>query len=275
MKEVGFRAVSTGSCLHPELATIMGGSLWPVPFPALAFVLTHPDKGTVLFDTGYDPAFIEATRPFPERLYRWLTPPSVEHPVVDALKATGVQPEDVRHLVLSHFHGDHCSGLSRFPNAVIHCSGEGLRSVWGKNRIASLVAGTPRGLLPEGLPARCRFFEDAPRMSLPAGMDPFDDGADILGDGSVLAVPLPGHCPGHWGVVIREARGFHFLVADAAWSSKAIRENRPPPAVTSTLLGSTTHARRTLYGLHRLRMRNPDVLLTPSHCRERAWEETQ
>lgn len=273
MREVGLRIVATGSCRHPEIATIRGGSWRPATFPALVALIVHPVEGPILFDTGYDPAFLEATRRFPERLYRWLTPPEISSPVADRLTAEGLDPVDVRHIVLSHFHGDHASGLARFPNATVHCSKAGLRGIWGRGRIRALVAGTPQGLLPPDLPERCAFFEDGPSVPLGKDLEPFDLGVDILGDGSLLAVPLPGHCPGHWGLVLREPRGVHFLVADAAWSSRAIRENRPAPALTAAFLGDPATGRETLSRLHRLRARNPDILLTPSHCAERSAEE--
>ncbi len=275
MKEVGLRIVTTGSCRHPEIATLQGGSLRPATFPALVALIAHPAEGLILFDTGYDPAFLEATRPFPERLYRWLTPPDITSPVADRLAAEGLDPVEVRHVVLSHFHGDHASGLTRFPNARIHCSKAGLRRIWGRGRIRALAAGTPLGLLPPDLPERCAFFEDSPSIPLSRDLLPFVSGADLLGDGSLVAVPLPGHCPGHWGLVLREPRGLHFLVADSAWSSRAVRENRPAPWLTAAFLGDPAPGRDTLARLHALRLRNPDILLTPAHCAERAAEEGQ
>lgn len=273
MREVGLRIVAAGSCRHPEIATIGGGSLRPATFPALVALIVHPVEGPILFDTGYDPAFLAATRHFPERLYRWLTPPEIGSPVADRLAAEGVDAGDVRHVVLSHFHGDHASGLARFPKATVHCSKAGLSRVWGRGRVRALIAGMPLELLPPDLPGRCAFFEDRPSVPLGRDLLPFAAGADVLGDGSLLAVPLPGHCPGHWGLVLRERRGLHFLVADAAWSSRAIREIRPPPSLTAAFLGDPRSGRETLARLHALRLRNSELLLTPSHCAERAAEE--
>ncbi len=275
MKHVGLSLLETGACRHPEIATIQRGSWRTAIFPSLVGVITHPEEGTILFDTGYDSLFAEATETFPERLYRWLTPPAITSPVAATLAARGIAPATIRHIVLSHFHGDHASGLRRFPNAKIHCARAGLRAVWQRGRLRALAAGTPVGLLPPDLPARCAFFEDQTRLPLPADLAPFETGADVLGDGSILAVPLPGHCAGHWGVLLKEARGLHFLVADAAWSSRAIRENRPPPRITSALLGDTRSGRNTLAQLHALRRRNAELILTPSHCAERAADIAQ
>jgi glyoxylase-like metal-dependent hydrolase (beta-lactamase superfamily II) len=275
MAEVRSIPLLTGSCRHPQRMTIRDGRWAAVDFPAVAMLIVHPGEGPILFDTGYDPAFLAATRPFPERLYRWATP--VDHaPGQDAAsqcRALGFDPAEVRHLVLSHFHGDHIAGLHAFPNARIHCARAGLEDSRRGGRFASTRRGILRALLPPDFASRARFFEAAPAVTLPAWLEPFGRGADLLGDGSLLAIELPGHCPGHWGLLIDDARwGPHFLVADAAWSLDAIRRNMPPPAMTTALLGDTGRARGTLDALHRLWRRNPDIRLTPCHCAERAAE---
>lgn len=40
------------------------------------------------------------------------------------------------------------------------------------------------------------------RVPLSALAAPFTEGYDVLGSGAVLAVPLPGHTPGHTGFLI-------------------------------------------------------------------------
>lgn len=275
MRSVTLRGFRVGQCKHPQRMTIRDGRWRAVEFPALAFLLVHPEEGPIVFDTGYDPAFFAATEPFPERLYRWVTPPTLapHEALADQLAAAGIHPHAVRHLILSHFHADHIAGTHRFPNAAIHCARAGYAALCRNNRLASVRKGMLPALAPPTFVARARWFEDAPRVVLPADLAPFADAADVLGDGSLLAVPLPGHCPGHWGLVLREDAGLHVLVADAAWSSDAIRRNMPPPWVTMALLGDARATRATLHDLHRLRLRNPDVRLTPSHCAEcaAAW----
>lgn len=274
--ETGF--LQAGYCRHPEAMTMAGAGLGQARFPALVGVIRHPVEGLVLFDTGYDPAFLEATRPFPERLYRWLTPPVLgeEESAAAQLRRMGHAPEDVRWVVLSHFHGDHIAGMHAFPNARIACARAGLDAMRSKGRLGALASGVLPALIPADIAARAVFFEDRPRVTLPSALLPFEEGADLFGDGALLAVELPGHCPGHWGLVVRgEDDALHFLTADASWSSRAIRENRPPPALTTAFLGRTAPYRETLERLHRLALRAPEVVLTPAHCRERAAEIIQ
>lgn len=275
MRETIVTLIRAGHCVHPQRMTIRDGSWRPAVFPALSILIIHPVEGPILFDTGYDPAFFAATEPFPERFYRWLTPVTLAAgaEVAAQLQRFGLAPGDIRHLILSHFHADHVAGTHAFPNAAIHCSRTGLDAACSSGRFAAVRRGMLRALLPADIAARARFFEDAPRMMLPGALQPFDMGADILGDGSVLAVELPGHCPGHWGVVINDsAHGEHFLVADAAWSTDAIRRDMPPPAITSNLLGSAKRFEATLRQLNALWRRNPEIRLTPAHCLERAAE---
>ena len=265
--------LQAGHCRHPEAMTLRGGVLASTVFPSLVGLLIHPSEGPALFDTGYDPAFIEATRPFPQRLYRWLTPPTIsaETSVSAQLGRFGLEPDDVRWVVLSHFHGDHAAGLHAFKRARIACSRRGLDAARAGGAARALTGGVLRALIPQDIDERVVFFEDRPAVALPGACRPFEQGADLLGDGSLLAVELPGHCPGHWGLVARgQDDGLHFLTADASWSSQAIRENRPPPRLTTAFLGRTTAYRQTLARLHRMVCDAPELTITPSHCAERA-----
>lgn len=271
MKRCRVHVLRAGACSHPAVMTRRDAGLAPAVFPALAALIVHPDEGPMLFDTGYDPAFFAATEPFPERVYRWATPVTLapDQAVADQLPAFGFAPDDIRAVVVSHFHGDHVAGLSRFPKARIFCARAGLTRVRRKGRFARVRQGLLAALAPADVDARAVFFEDRPPVALGPDMAPFETGADLLGDGSLLAVQLPGHCPGHWGLLVRQTDDrTRFLIADAAWSSGAVRDDVPPPRLTTALLGQTGPYRETLNGLHRLWARNPEVIVTPSHCGE-------
>jgi glyoxylase-like metal-dependent hydrolase (beta-lactamase superfamily II) len=265
--------LQAGYCRHPEGMAMRGASLCPVDFPALTALILHPTEGALLFDTGYDPAFFQATVRWPEKLYRLATPVTLAEgeAVSRQIGRFGLTPSDVRGVIISHFHGDHIAGLPAFPKARIYCAKAGLTQLRGVGRFEGVRRGLLPALVPGETEARASFFEDMPRRALPVALAPFETGADILGDGSLLAVELPGHCPGHWGLALRgEDDGLNFFVGDAAWSSRAVRENRPPPALTTALLGRTAVYRATLADLHAVVGRAPEVRIVPSHCREAA-----
>lgn len=269
MIRVGFRWLERGSCRHPQVATIKGGSLCPVDFPAMVGVIAHPTRGNLLFDTGYDPAFIEATRPFPERLYRWTTPVEIGAGEEWAawLMRHGIAEGTLTALIVSHFHGDHVAGASRLAGLPLYCARAGLQALRKGSRLARVRKGLLPALVPPEMDSAAKFFEDAPERALHSAFAPFANGRDILGDGSLLAVELPGHCPGHWGLAfVTENDRPVLLAGDAVWSGRSIVENRPPPRVTTALLGNTPHYRATLDCLHRAAHNGSGLAILPAHC---------
>src|SRR6516225_4634826 len=93
------RFLNSGYCT--QLGYFAGRPTWgPTPFYAVFVYLEHPRHGISVIDTGYSPFFQWATRPFPQRLYRWATPVRLD-PRRDAwaiLDAGGFQPELVTRL---------------------------------------------------------------------------------------------------------------------------------------------------------------------------------
>lgn len=269
MIRVGFRWLERGSCRHPQVMTIRGGSLCAVDFPALVGVIDHPDRGLFLFDTGYDPAFIDATHPFPERLYRWTTPVRID-PASEWRAWTAAHAIDESRIagtIISHFHGDHVAGMRHLAHHPMYCARAGLAALRRPGRFRRVRQGMLGDLVPAALDAQARFFEDAPERALSGAFAPFAEGRDLLGDGSLFAVELPGHCPGHWGLALRtEADRPVLLAADAVWSGASIAEGRPPPRLTTMLLGDTARYRATLAALGAAQRRNRDLLILPSHC---------
>jgi glyoxylase-like metal-dependent hydrolase (beta-lactamase superfamily II) len=273
MIRVGFRWLERGTCSHPEIMTLGGGSLCPVDFPSMVGVIEHPTRGIFLFDTGYDPAFKDATAPFPERFYRWTTPVQID----DAqswhnwLRLNGIAEDAIAGTVISHFHGDHVAGMRHLADKPVFCAKAGLAELRKPGRIGRVR----QGLLPQLVPAtadhNAHFFEDAPTCALSAGYAPFAEGRDILGDGSLIAVELPGHCTGHWGMAFSTHDGQAVLLAaDAVWSGRSISENRPPPRITTALLGNTRNYRATLNLLSSAARNNRELAILPSHCRASA-----
>ncbi len=269
MIHVGFRWLERGSCRHPEAMTLSGGSLCAAEFPALVGVITHPTRGTFLFDTGYDPAFLDATRPFPERLYRWTTPVSIGETAQwqTWLAAHDLAEGDIVGTIISHFHGDHVAGMRHLADRPLFCARSGLNELRKRGRLGRVRQGLLPTLVPHAADAQARFFEDAPARPLPHAFAPFDEGRDILADGSLLAVELPGHCAGHWGLAfVTEAGQPVLLAADAVWSGRSIAERRPPPRITTALLGDTRRYRRTLDLLSTAAEANSELAILPSHC---------
>lgn len=270
MNPVKLTLMTDGFCRQLESMSLRGAPWRVVRFEALSALLEHPAAGRVLFDTGYSDRFFQETRHWPARLHRWLTPVRLHSrgSVMRQLAAMGISAGAVRHVFISHFHADHIGGLRDFPEAFIHCSRAAWEDVAGRTGFAALRRAFLPGLIPEDFGRRVRFLEDAAQVSLPDRFSPFTEARDVLGDGSLLAVELPGHAVGQTGLFFRDQEGGPtLLAADGAWSREAIRSLRPPARLVR-FLGDWPALNATLEKLHRLHLAHPEVRIIPTHCPE-------
>ncbi|WP_188792962.1 MBL fold metallo-hydrolase [Dyella nitratireducens] len=271
MVHIEWRTYEAGHCVHPQGSTRRGSPWKMTCFPALTFLLRHPTFGAMLFDTGYSQHFFDATHRLPERLYRAITPPRLgeKESLHNQLDRDGIASHHIAAVMLSHLHGDHMGGLHDFPHSTILCSREG----WNDLRAHSRFGALKRGLLPALLPAdfeqRVQWIEDLSPVALSDAFAEFQTGYDLLGDGSMLAIALPGHAAGHYGLLFQASNGEQvFLIADAAWSSQALLDGIPPPGIVTSWLGDTPSYLATLARLQRLRQSDPALRIVPSHCEE-------
>lgn len=266
---VELELLAAGYCRHPEFLTLSGGTIRPVSFPAGFALITHPERGYILFDTGYSARFFRETQKLPALLYRWITPVifKEEDSALNQLKRRGIEAEEIRYVVLSHFHGDHIAGLRDFPAATLLYKGEAYDAVKGLGDFAAVKAAYLPGLLPEDFVERSLLMEKTPRIQL--GTDfPFQYGYDLFGDSSLIAVDVPGHAAGQIGLFLVTDAGQYFLCADAVWSSRACRERRKPHAAARIIMSSRAQYEDSFQRLCSLHERYPHIEIVPSHCAE-------
>ena len=127
---------------------------------------------------------------------------------VAQIRRLGLQPADVRHIVLTHLDFDHAGGLDDFPQATVH--------LFEPEARAARERRGPR--------ARRRFrpqqWQDGGpwREYQVAGERWFGFDAVRQLDGlppEILMVPLPGHTEGHCGVAVQGETGWKLLAGDA------------------------------------------------------------
>lgn len=275
---------SAGYCVHPEWLTLKGGSLRPVKFPAGYACLLHPVHGPILFDTGYSARFFRETATLPNALYRYITPVHFreEDSAAAQLQQEGIAPEDVRYIILSHFHADHIGGARDYPNARFIYLDKAYAAVRKLGRFARVKAGFLPGLLPADFAERSLPVSAAATIG---GLDStakpaaswaasFSPGApltpesvyDLLGDGSVLAVELSGHAEGMIGVFVSTTADDYLLCADTVWSSRAFLEQRPPHPAAGLIMSGRLDYKRSFERLQALRAWHPALRIFPSHC---------
>jgi glyoxylase-like metal-dependent hydrolase (beta-lactamase superfamily II) len=272
--------LEVGHCRHPEWVTERGGRWGARCFPAVCALIEHPERGPLLFDTGYSAHFVSATQPFPERLFRWITPPTLppEQALCTQLALHGWSPGDIHTVIASHLHADHIAGLRDLPAARCVVLKAELDTQLSRGRFGGLWRGFLRALLPDDFAARVQLADATPGVTLDARLAPFAQAFDLFDDGSVLGVPLPGHSPGQLGLLLRAAPDGQLLLlcADAAWSTRAWREQRAPSWLARSLFHDWPAYLRTLAGLGRVgHAEGEPVAIVPSHCLAAlaAWRE--
>ena len=159
------------------------GSLYVTdrPWPVHGFAVLHPELGVVLVDTGSGG---------PDALLREYR--VVNRSIADALAAHDLSPVDVRVVVNTHLHFDHCGQNVVFPHARVCVQREERERVRREGGdVEAWLASTPvRFELLEGEVALAR---------------------------DLRVVPTPGHTAGHQSVILEGPEGVEVFVGDAAF----------------------------------------------------------
>ena len=266
---VKFDLLKVGHCQHPECAALRGGGRRAIDFPALVGLIEHPRHGLMLYDTGYSRRFWDATRTFPECLYRMITPATLppEEELLNQLEARGIAASDIETIFISHFHADHVAGLRDFPRARFIATQGERQLCESLGRLQRLRRAYLRDLLPADLGQRLSLAADAAIIPLPDEWQPFTVAHDLMNDRSLLGIDLPGHTLSQLGLAFdTEEDGMVFLVGDACWKIEGLEQNRRPSRLAYQLFHSGPHYDETFGRLVALQRSPTAPWIIPSHC---------
>ena len=144
-----------------------------------------------------------------------------------ALDHHGVAPTDLRAIVCTHLHFDHCGNNRLFPGIPIYVQ-----------RAEYEAAQAPRYTVPDWA-----FFEGAEYRLL--------DGPLELAHG-VRLIPTPGHTIGHQSVVVSTAAGLEAIVGQAAYTAAEFDSYRTPSPQRRDDVWSISAYAESLQALHAL-----------------------
>ncbi len=267
MINITLNLLQAGSCTQYEKFAITGGAFRKIEFPAIFGLIHHFQFGYILFDTGYSDRFYQLTSTFPNLAYAKITPVRIDpdQSAVAQLHQLGIAASEIKQIIISHFHPDHIGGLRDFPQAQFIYKRSAYQSLIRKKRIAALASGFLPGLLPENFETRSRDIEKYPVISLPEQYAPFCCAYDILGDGSLLLVDLPGHAQGQLGLFLTTKRGRYFLISDACWQKRSHQTFTPPNGLARLVTHHWGDYLSTLKKINRLHQHYSEITIIPSH----------
>jgi glyoxylase-like metal-dependent hydrolase (beta-lactamase superfamily II) len=266
-----WRLLYGGVCTHPEKVVLPNRKWKNRIFPALFALIEHPVHGLILFDTGYAKRFFDETNPFPYRFYRMITPVIISESdsALAQIEKLGYQASEIRYIILSHLHADHICGCLDFPSSTFVCSQKAYQSVVGKTGLEAVKQGFIPNLLPSDFADRVQFIEETKRVKV---VSPFQEGYDLFGDGSILAVDLPGHAAGQIGVFFQTEQDEQiFLAADSCWLEEQYRKNSMPHPLAGLITDDQDAYRESLNKVHQLSIEHPEIKIIPSHCLD-TWQ---
>jgi N-acyl homoserine lactone hydrolase len=261
--------LSTGTVeIHPEHAYgtrkplywwLLTSRKWTQPRPINVYVIEHA-KGLVLFDTGQDRASVTDDSYFPsgltglvyDRLARFHI--GEEETLTAQLATLGYEPSDVDTAILSHLHEDHMGGLRELKDADLMVSA----TEWAE---LSKLAPEPRGFLRKHIQIPgLKWQQIALDSTNDPTLAPFTNALDVMGDGSLVLLPTPGHTPGSMALLVRRGSGSPLLLVGDLTYEAGLLERRQIPGVGNR--------RRLLEATDKVlafKERMPDVVVLPAH----------
>lgn len=211
---------------HLDCATMCPVATGGHEVVAHVLAIETPSAGIVLVDTGIG----DSARRNPRQ---WLGKPfvstlrpdcSIRGSALSQLKALGLAPEDVQHILVTHLDLDHAGALADFPNATVHVHSHELAaalqpSLREKSRYRSIQWGHG---------PKWRTYETTGEAWF--GFDAVHNLEGLSED--ILAIPLPGHTRGHTAIAVNGPDGWLLHCGDAYFDASTVNSAfGPAPAM--------------------------------------------
>ena len=263
---------------HLSCACIQRLSLGGRPLTCHCLLVETPSSGLLLVDTGlgvrdYADLTSRLGRSFVYGYARPKRDPSLA--AIEQIRKLGLDPNEVRHIVMTHMDLDHVGGLSDFPKAKVHLHAAEWKQCSERRSFKDKHRYLP-AMWAHGLDKELYSAEGEPWFGFEAvrglrGVPP-----------EILLVPLFGHTLGHCGVALQTASGWMLHAGDAYFDSREIKQPERACEAGVGLFQALvqTDRRQRLHNQARLRAlaaAHPEVEIFAAHnpleleeCRARA-----
>lgn len=235
-----------------------------IKVPVPAFLVEHPGVGPILIDTGFHPSVAAKPTANLGRLSQFTFKDiqmKPEQAVSAQLRSRGIDPAQIKVVVMTHLHIDHASAVSEYPESTFLVSA----AEWAAASEHGQFHGYVKRQFDHGFDWRLLDFEGRDAESFSG----FARSFDLFGDGSVRTVYTPGHTLGHLSVVVRTARGEVLVAADAIYLRRTLDDTHLPYRTEDEHL-----FRRSLREIRQYATETPEAVIVPGHDVE-AWQELE
>ena len=218
--------------------------------------------GLVLVDTGFGTRDVMGQTPL-SGAFRRLARPTLDHAetAYAQVRALGFDPDDVRHVVVTHLDLDHAGGLADFPRAKVHLHARehaaAMTRASLKERERYLTAHWAHGPAWELYSEEGDTWRGLPAITKLRGLD-----ADVG------LVPMHGHSRGHSAVIVGGGARWYVHAGDAYFHRAAVAGGRVPlafAAFESAMQMSAGARRASVAALRQLRESYADVTMFCAH----------
>jgi glyoxylase-like metal-dependent hydrolase (beta-lactamase superfamily II) len=181
----------------PVAGFLLGGKAWRGRMVAHVLLIETDRDGLVLVDTGFGTRDIEGATGI-SRAFKTFVGPTLDRSetALEQIRARGLDPKDVRHVVVTHLDLDHAGGLGDFPSAKVHLHARehaaAMTRSGRKERERYLTAHWSHGPVWEVYTEDGDTWRGLPAVAKLRGLD-----ADIG------LLPMHGHTRGHSAVIVR------------------------------------------------------------------------
>lgn len=257
--------IKRGACYAKGWTLERGLGQQKILVPAFILYIEDEINGDSLVDTGYGEAFFQATTKFPGILMRKITPVILESETFaeQLTKILGRIPTPKR-LIITHFHPDHIGGLSDalacFPTiTTIYGSQKELSHYQQKNCFSQIKSAFLEELLPTAI--TIQDIGSFQQVSLP--LKQAISGYDILGNSSILLIPLGGHSYDQVGVFLPEK--LIFYLADATYTEKNLKYRVKLPTVMGMIADDKKMMLQTYHRLTEIYHEDTNISYLTAH----------